>query len=278
MINSTEKKTDLHLHSNASDGIYSPSELIQLASQRGLSAVALTDHETTEGISEAREAGAENGVEVVSGVEISAGFNGRELHILGYLSSIRPELESILRKLRRGRFKRMEKMIDNLEKMSVTVTWAEIKKEAGNAAPGRLHLARMLQEKGYVQSLTEAFDNYLGKGCPAYIPRDKLKIAEAINILIECDAIPILAHPGVTQEDSKSLYQLVSYGLKGIEVFHPEHTDGLTLFYKNWAEKEGLLITGGSDFHGDKKNSCPYPGCVSVDYSYLESLKNAYYK
>ncbi len=275
MIKKTDKRIDLHLHSTASDGLYTPSKLIELVSKRGLSAVALTDHETISGIGEAQEAGKKFGVEVIPGVEISVGLNGRELHILGYLPAISLELDSILFNLRKGRFERMEKMILNLKKMSISVRMEDIEKEAGKAAPGRLHLARLLQKKGYVLTIKEAFDRFLGRGKPAYIPRDKLKPEEAINFLLEAGAVPVLAHPGLTGEESTSLYKLKNEGLKGIEAIHPHHTEGLTLFYKNWALREGLLVTGGSDYHGDNEEACPYPGYVSLDYHYLNLIKKA---
>ncbi len=270
------KKVDLHLHSTESDGVYSPTELVQMASASGLSAIALTDHETTKGINEAINAGHKYGLEVIPGVEISVGYNSKELHILGYFPRNFEKLEKVLYDLRDGRYTRIAQMIDILNKMSISVNWEDIKKEIGNAAPGRLHLARVLLKKGYVSSLEEAFNKYLDRGRPVYIPRLRLKTKEAIELLIECNAVPVLAHPGITSEGVQTLQTLKSEGIKGIEVYHPEHSKGQTLFYEQLAKQNNLLITGGSDFHGDENysvNNLNITNFLEIDYSYLELLK-----
>ncbi len=273
-MSSTGKKVDFHLHTIASDGLYSPFQLVKLAAECGLTAAAITDHETVAGVKEASKAGSQYNVEVIPGVEISAGYKGRELHLLGYYPEDIDNLEKLLDQLREERFNRMEKMIKVLEKIGFPVEWDDVAGEAGNAAPGRLHLARVMQKKGHVATIEEAFNLYMGRGKPVYIPRVRLKVEEAIKVLLECKAIPVLAHPGVTEEDTDALFTLKKVGLKGIEVFHPEHTRGLTLFYESWARREKMLITGGSDYHGDAKENCPYPGCVSLDYTYLEAMKS----
>ncbi len=269
-------KVDLHLHSTESDGVYSPTELVEMASSSGLSAIALTDHETTKGVNEAINAGNKFALEVIPGVEISVGYKSKELHILGYFPQKFDKLETVLYDLRDGRYTRIAQMIEILNKMSVAVSWEDIKKEIGNAAPGRLHLARVLFKKGYVSSLEEAFNKYLDRGRPVYIPRLRLKTKEAIELLIECNAVPVLAHPGITSEGVQTLQTLKSEGIKGIEVYHPEHSRGQTLFYEQLARQENLLITGGSDFHGDEKNSTRDLNTTSflgIDYTYLELLK-----
>lgn len=269
------KRVDLHLHSSKSDGLYTPTSLVKLALKYELAAISITDHETTAGVHEALEAGKKLGLEVVPGVEVGAYLNNRELHILGYYPGKIDKLETTLSKYRNERFERMDKMLYVLKKLSLPVNWNEVEKEAGNAAPGRLHLARVMFKKGYVSSIDEAFEKYLEKGKPVYIPRVRLKVEEAIDLLNDCNAIPVLAHPGITNEDAQVLNYLKNTGLKGIEAYHPEHKEKKCLFYKQWAVSKGMVITGGSDFHGDEKESCPYPGYVSVNYACLENLKLA---
>lgn len=269
------KKVDLHLHSSKSDGLYTPTSIVKLALKYKLSAISITDHETTAGVHEALEAGKYYGLEVVPGVEVGAYLKNRELHILGYYPGEIDKLEDTLNKYRNERFERMDRMLYVLKKLSLPVNWNEVENEAGNAAPGRLHLARLMFKKGYVLSIDEAFEKYLEKGKPVYIPRVRLQVEEAIKLLIDCNAIPVLAHPGTTNEDTQVLNYLKNAGLKGIEAYHPEHNVKWCLFYEQWAVSKGLVITGGSDFHGDEKESCPHPGYVSVKYSYLDNLKLA---
>lgn len=263
----------MHLHSSISDGLYSPSKLMEICAENNLKAVALTDHESTDGITEAQEAGKRLGIEVIPGVEIGAFFYGREIHLLGYFAAPDPRLEKMLSSLRNGRYERMAGMLALLSGKEIKINMGDIRKEARKAAPSRLHLARALQKKGYVSTISEAFDRYIGRGKPAYIPRLTLKAEEALSLLNRCHAVPVLAHPGITGESDQSLFQLKKAGLKGVEVYHPEHTPGLTLFYKEWALREGLLISGGSDYHGDAKESCPFPGCAGVEYKWIEEIK-----
>ena len=266
---------DLHLHTYYSDGIYSPAVIVKKCLDAGLRALAVTDHETTLAFDEVQNEGKQLSLEVICGVEISAGYKKRELHILGYMNSVNPGLTERLSLLRNGRFERMEKMLYKLKKMNVFITPEDIKSEAGKAAPGRLHLARVMVEKGYISSLKEAFERFIGRGCSAYIPRIKLDIGDAINLLKENDALTFLAHPGVTNEGIETVRELKRKGLIGIEVFHPEHSPGMTELYKSIAEREGLLISGGSDYHGEGKPLCKSPGCVNVSYEYFKAIKKS---
>lgn len=265
---------DMHLHSSFSDGLYPPNRLVEICARNNrLKAIALTDHESTEGVEEAQKAGRRLGIEVIPGVEIGTVFQGREIHLLGYFASSDSRLEKELSSLRAGRYERMAGMLALLSGKGVKVRMEDVEEEAGEAAPGRLHLARLLHKKGYVTTISEAFERFIGRGKVAYIPRLTLKTEDAISLLNSCGAVPVLAHPGITNENSQSLFHFKKSGLKGIEVYHPEHTPGLTLFYREWARREGLLITGGSDFHGDDKESCPFPGCASVEYRCVEEIK-----
>lgn len=264
-------KVDLHTHSNASDGKLPPGEVVKLAKARGLQAVALTDHDTLDGLQEALKAGCRYGIEFVPGVEISAVLHSREVHILGYYPDKTGELEETLRRFREERSGRMNKMLGKLASLSIRITQDEVNEEAGRAAPGRLHLARVLCRKGYVSSIQEAFSLFLDYGKPVYVARNNLPAAEAMALLKRAGAIPVLAHPGSSLR-MESLGQLKAYGLLGIEVFHPKHDYELESILLEWTSREGLLVTGGSDFHDPGET---LPGEVLISYGNLELLKQA---
>ncbi len=265
---------DLHVHSNYSDGLYSPARLVRMARERGLSSMAITDHDTIRGLPEAVRFGKKEKVEIIPGVELSSNYRGRELHILGYYYYISGKLEEIFRRLKSERYQRARKMIGKLEKINLPVCWEEVLKEAGEAAPGRLHLARLMVKKKYVRNINEAFHKYLEKGRPAYFPRIKLKVEEAVSCLNQAGAVTVLAHPGVTGEGLRTVSYLKSFGLQGIEVYHPRHSLLDRLKYRYLAQKEKLLVTGGTDYHGDESgNSAFYPGCISLPPKELSRLK-----
>jgi predicted metal-dependent phosphoesterase TrpH len=273
--NSFNKPVDLHLHSNFSDGLYSPSEVIKLAASCGLAAAALTDHDTVEGLDEALQAGLEYRIEVVPGVEISTEYNGREFHILGYYPDDISKLQAALAEIRRERYARMKDMLQKLASLGFKLEEGELQEIAGRAAPGRLHLARLMLKKGYVASIEQAFSLYLKKGRPAYAGRKLMQMAEGIDLLRLCGAVPVLAHPGELARPH--LDRIVSMGIMGIEVYHPDHNAALQSFYHYHAEKKGLLITGGSDFHGDRYPGAALPGTAAVPYRCLALLKKAGY-
>jgi 3',5'-nucleoside bisphosphate phosphatase len=267
------KKVDLHLHSNQSDGVFSPQKLITIIAAAGLTAAALTDHDTLAGLKDASEAAAKNNIEFVPGVEISVVEEQREIHILGYYPQDLDFLNSKLDQLKTQRFKRMEKTVMLLKNMGFKITYADVVEKAGCAAPGRLHLARVLLEKKYIRSLEEAFKLYLGFGKPAYIPRQTLSLAETFALLKKCGAIPVIAHPG--KPGIAMLPQLITLGLKGVEVFHPDHNKALTLKLLQVARNKNLLVTGGSDFHGSSEKNGGYPFKLAIDFSYYQDLKAA---
>lgn len=264
-------RADLHLHSNRSDGIYSPRQLFKIAAQAGLKAAALTDHDTMEGVEAGLAAGLKYGIEIVPGVEISAYEAGREIHLLGYYPAYPDDLKAELLRIRQGRFERMERILEKLNTLGFSLRLDQICKEAAPAAPGRLHLARHMVKKNLVNNLRQAFSLYLERGKPAYVPRINLTPARALYLLLETGAIPVLAHPGL---NGKTLLpQLAALGLKGVEVFHPDHSTAQRRYYRQFAEGNNLLITGGSDFHGDPQVRAHSPGSVSIPYHYLEKLK-----
>ncbi len=264
---------DLHMHSNVSDGLNTPGELIQLAHRYHLSAIGLTDHDTIAGLPEAELAANKYGVELVPGVEISILENNEEIHILGYYPSKLKLLSNALEEIQAERFKRMGKMVDKLKELGFKIEYNEVEKEAGNAAPGRMHLARLLVKKKYVHTLDEAFSMYLTRNRQAYVPRETMTLKQAMALLREVKAVIVIAHPGFHKEDITD--KLITMGLDGIEVFHPDHTKQQIRYYHNTALEKGLLITGGTDYHGDSRKEIRYPREMAVPKHYLDELKNA---
>lgn len=271
-MNEKRSNVDLHMHSNASDGLYTPARLVELSAGFGLAAIALTDHDTFSGIDEAVRAGAAHGVEVVPGIELSTYEGDREYHVLGYYVSEPSRLVGMLENLRLERFRRMKKMIGLLNELGLSLGFEEVMAAAAPAAPGRLHLARVMVGKGFTRSIREAFLYYLKRGRPAFVPRASLTPERAVLLLREAGAVSVLAHPGPGGREI--LPRLISFGLQGIEVFHPDHSMAWRRHYYRRAREAGLLITGGSDFHGDLKEN-RHPGCQKIPYRYLKSLKES---
>lgn len=264
---------DLHSHSTASDGIHQPSELIRLASSAGIAALGLTDHDSVAGLAEAAAAAGPIGLELVPGVEISILEEQREIHILGYYPQDLDRLHAELEDIRAERHSRMKKMVTKLNKQGFKINLNEVLVEAGQSAPGRLHLARLLVKKKYVHTLDEAFKLYLNPDRSAYVPRSLMTIKRAMQLLSSTGAIIVLAHPGTGGE--KIIDRLIPLGLHGIEVFHPDHSAVQKKRYLHLAQLQGLLITGGSDFHGDREKKAGYPRHLAISGSYLTELKKA---
>ena len=276
-----DKFIDLHVHSTASDGSMSPAELVRYASSRGLSAIALTDHDTVLGVESAEDEGKKVGLEVIPGVEISVLFKP-EMHILGYFFSddymkIRPVLE----KLRKNREERNPKIINKLNEMGFDITMEEVEQEASGGVVGRLHIAKILTSKGYVESVQEAFEKYLSHGRPAYFSKEKLLPEEGIREITRTGGIAVLAHPVHLNPDFEQLdsllNKLVMAGLKGMEVYYVDNTEIETDNLLRLAKKHNLLPTGGSDFHGVYKPDIEIGkgrGNLKLPYSMLDDLKN----
>ncbi len=275
-------RIDLHTHSTHSDGSYSPGQLVALAKEKGLRAIALTDHDTVSGVEEAVRAGEELGVELVPGVEISAQFNPGTMHILGYyLRTTHQELDGALNRLRQARAARNPKIVKRLKTLGLKITTAEVMKLSGGQV-GRPHIAQALVQRGYVSNIDEAFSRYLKKGAEAYVDKFRFSPKEAIGLIRRAGGLASLAHPftlGI--HESKELAVLVnklqSMGLEGIEIFYPGHTEKMTALYGEVAESLGLLRTGGSDFHGDLKNGSDLGGGLladKLDYTLLEAFKD----
>ena len=247
---------DLHTHSKASDGSLSPGELVALAREQGLAAVALTDHDTVEGLDEALEAGRGLGQEVVPGVEISveAGLPGG-LHLLGlYLDHHDQALQAALTRLQAARAQRNPRMVAKLNQLGVAITMAELTAISGGGQVGRPHFARYLVEKGVVGNSQEAFNRYLAAGKPAYVPKERMDPKEAMAVLRAAGGVPVMAHPGLLKLPRPQLEALIirfqQMGMEGVEAYYSEHDPTLCQWLIRLAGRLGLVVSGGSDFHG----------------------------
>ncbi len=283
---SDNRRIDLHIHSTASDGTYSPREIIALAERLNLAAIAITDHDTIDGSNEAIVAGTPQSLKLLTGVEISAAppssfFSSGSFHILGY--SFRPDdplLNQILSKLQMARENRNPGIIGLLNNLGINISIQEVIELAGDGQTGRPHIARLMLEKGFVESIDEAFNKYLGKGKPAYVDKYRIECGKVIEIIIGAGGIPVLAHPalieiGIGSRFEKLIVKLKEMGLRGIEAYYPEHSKKQTSYYLKLAKKYELLITGGTDFHGSLKpdiNMGFGKGDFHVPYCLYENL------
>ena len=271
---------DLHVHSHYSDGTKSPAELVWLASKSGVRALAITDHDTMEGVPEAMAASDEYGVEVIPGVEISVVHDKQALHILGYYPDpSQTDLAAALLKLQHSREQRNEKIIAKLQGLGVETSLAELQEISGLGQTGRPHIAKLLIRHGVVRSLPEAFDRYLAKGQLAYEGRFTYGAKEAIELICGAGGLAVLAHP-VQIDQSLTLLKtllpvLVSYGLTGIETYYPSQKKAIQKRIKKFAQEYGLFLTGGSDYHGDIRPGTRLAGGhnVYVPPQLLDSMK-----
>lgn len=246
---------DLHTHSTASDGKLYPAELMRHAQAVGIEVIALTDHDTLSGLEEASEEAARIGVELIPGVEISAENKPGTLHMLGYyVDPSDAELMETLSWLRGGRDDRNHIILSKLAELGCPLEWDEVAALAGGESMGRPHIATAMVNRGYVSSFNDAFDRYLGKGAAAYTDRDKMTPEIAIKCIRSAGGLPVLAHPQTLSlsddELSDLLSRLTSMGLAGVEVYYYSHSEEETALYTSLARRYGLIVTGGSDFHG----------------------------
>ncbi len=244
---------DLHIHTTASDGSLTPTQVVQLARKRGFSLIAVTDHDTMGGVAEALEAGKKYNVDVVPGVEISSGVT-LEVHMLGYgMSPDHPVMKAMMEDMRAARVERMERIIENLQKMGVPITVEEVEAVAGGAI-GRPHIAQVLIAHGLVPDVRTAFREYIGVGAKAYVERRKMTSEQVIANIRDAGGVPVLAHGGLLRISEVELNQwidsMAKKGLMGLECYHNAHTPQMERLLRAAAERNGLLVTGGSDFHG----------------------------
>ncbi len=256
----SENQVDLHLHTTASDGSDTPRELVARARQAGLAVIAITDHDSTEGVVEAVAAGRENGLEVIPGIEISTDVPQAEVHVLGYFVDYEDaELQRTLRLLRESRRGRARAMVDKLAQLGMPIEWERVKELAGAGAVGRPHVAQALVEKGYVKTAAEAFDRYIGRNGPAYVERYKLSPVEAVELIRRASGLPGLAHPvvegaaealGEALDLDALLAELKQAGLVAVECYYTGYTPEITRQLLAKARQFDLIPTGGSDYHG----------------------------
>ena len=273
---------DLHTHTTASDGSFSPRDLVHLAIAGGLQAMAVTDHDTVAGNLEALETGMELGFEVIPGVEISADSSAGTIHIVGlFIRPDDPDMEAVLTELRLFREERNRKMVARLAELGIHLAPQELVIEAGGDLVGRPHFASLLLKKGHVKTYQEAFDVYLKSGGKAYLDKKRLPSDQAIAMIKDAGGIPILAHPFTMRERAKDgfetrLRELVDQGLRGIEVYYTDHSRADEVFYADLARRYNLLISGGTDFHGAVKPDVQLGrgrGAMNIPYELLEHMK-----
>jgi len=250
---------DLHAHTSCSDGSLTPRQLVALATEVGLSAVAITDHDSVEGVDEGLAAGAEYGVEVVPGVEIPLEFERFTLDMLGYFLCGTPtdEFRARLERLRRERDDRNAQILAKLSELGFPLEAAELAEAADGEAVGRPHIGEAMRRRGYVDSITEAFERFLRRGAPAFVDRRRLGLSEAVSLICSSGGVPVIAHPGIIRTDASGLERLVReavrLGAGGLECHYPLHDAGTLERCLALAAKYGLVATGGSDFHGAMK-------------------------
>ena len=267
-------KIDLHLHSTASDGGLSPEELVRLAANKGLSVIAIADHDSVEGIEPALLTARDfPPLRVIPAVEISSDIPQNEVHVLGYFIDYHNlELKETLERLRNSRKIRAKRMLFKLANLGIHIDWERVQELAGEGAVGRPHIAQAIFERGYVSSPKEAFIRYIGRNGPAYVEREKMTPAEAVELIVKAGGLPILGHPANIDNLEEFIPQLQEVGLVGLEAYYDNYPLNVKRYLASLARKYGLIATGGSDFHGiEGSNETPL-GEVDVPYECLEKL------
>ena len=278
----TDTRTiDMHVHSCASDGTFSPSALLAEAKKAGLSAIALTDHDTMDGICEAAKAAKELGMELVPGVELSTEYAGSEIHVLGYyVSPEYPKLKAMLEEFRDFRDTRNVRMVKRLQEEGFSITMEQLTEQFPDCVLTRAHIARYLCETGQLPDVRTVFAEYLGENCRCYIDRPKISPVEAVTLIREAGGLAVLAHPVLCQLEEAQLRQMIlemkDAGMCGLEAVYSENTKEDEARMRALADQAGLLITGGSDFHGKSKPDIHLgtgKGDLYIPYDFLEALK-----
>jgi 3',5'-nucleoside bisphosphate phosphatase len=278
-----ERIIDLHSHTTHSDGSVSAEELIKMAAMNGAAAIAITDHDTVSGIDEARRAARQVGIEFLAGLEISAEYSPGTMHILGYLIDDNSQtLCASLEELKEARQRRNPSIAEKLRSLGCEIHYQEVAALAGNQMVGRPHFARLLVDRGYAESIQEAFNKFLAKGAPAYVEKARLSPADAISVIHQAGGVAVLAHPYqlglLSTEQIENLVEgLTELGLDGLEAIYSRHTPDQRSFYSQMAARHGLIVTGGSDFHGSYKPDIAIvtgKGDLRVPYELLDKLKD----
>jgi len=248
-------RCDLHTHTFYSDGTRSPQELIKLAQEKGIRILGITDHDEIAGIEEAIEFASKVGIEIVPGVELSTIYDEIDVHILGYMIDYKSrELKDFLQYIKDVRGKRAYKILEKLKEFNIDIPLNILKKYAGYGAIGRPHIARAMKELGYVNDISEAFDKYIGYDKPAYVPKFKLSIPEVIDLIHKYGGVAILAHPDLIKDKKEEIIKkTLEWGIDGFEIWHPDNGAETREYIMKLAGNHNLVLTGGSDFHGENK-------------------------
>ena len=267
------KYADLHVHTSYSDSTFSPEEVISCAKEKGLSAIAICDHDSINGIGPCEVLASKVGIEIIPGIEMSAEKVDAEIHILGYFIDWKDEgFKKRLKEIQESRIERVYKIINKLKDFNITVESEEVFRLAGNnVSVGRMHIAQAMLNAGAAKSMKEIFGKYIGFLKPCYVPYTKFSPEEAIQIILKVGGVPVLAHPDLMGHD-EYIEEFAGYGLKGIEVYHTDHKLHIAKRYEEIAKRLNLLMTGGSDCHGLGKGRI-LMGTVKVPYDLVEKLK-----
>jgi predicted metal-dependent phosphoesterase TrpH len=264
---------DLHTHTTASDGTYTARELVQEAARRGLRVLAVTDHDSTDGLAEALDEAARHPpLQIVPGIEINCDVEGAEIHILGYYPDYEAGwFQDFCRAQRRERRARVERIAARLALLGMPIDPETVFALVREGSAGRPHVAQVMRERGYVKSVREAFDKYLGAGKPAHVPRAKLTPADAVRLIRRAGGVPVFAHPGLSDRDAM-IPELVGAGMMGLECYYGEHSPAQRAAYLELCREHALVATGGSDFHGPRVRAGAL-GVPAVPMSAWEALR-----
>jgi len=259
-------KADLHLHTTASDGAKSPQNLVSMASDLGLKVIAITDHDSIEGIGPALAASQEfPDLKVIPGVEISTDVPQGEIHVLGYFIDSRdPVFLRELEKLRNSRLVRAQGILSKLADLGIDIEWERVQEIAGGGSIGRPHIAQAMLERGYVPSIKEAFVKYISREGPAYVEREKMTPPQAVELIAKSGGLPVLAHPNGIENLEQLIPELQKAGLVGIEVYYTGYSTQTVRYLASLAQKYNLIATGGTDYHGLEGIGETLPGNVSI--------------
>lgn len=269
-------KLDLHLHTKYSDGLFEPYKLIDLAVDKGMDAIAITDHDTISAIEEAQayiKKNYQGEVELIPGIEFGCIYEKEEIHILGYFIDYKDKkLLSLIDELKASRINRSKKILKKIKDLGLELSFEEVLKETSDGFIGRPHIARAMVKKGYVEDVSDAFDKYIGMGMPAYVERFKLDVVDAVELIHLIGGTAILAHPGLLK-DKANIARCIDWGIDGIECIHSEHSQAEREEFKEICRRKNLKITGGSDCHGQLIDGELLIGNYYVEVSSIEDLK-----
>jgi predicted metal-dependent phosphoesterase TrpH len=262
---------DLHSHTLCSDGMLSPTALVDLAASRGLAALAVTDHDTVDGLAEACARGVERGVEVVPGIELSIEEGSLDVHLLGFFVTRPAVLGEALAVIRRDRIERARRIVERLRELGYELDYAAVEARARGGVVGRPHVAEEVVARGFATTLNEVFDRWLAADRPAYIAKRSIGLAEGAALLRRAGAVPVIAHPGPSDLDAL-LPWARDHGVAGLELWHPKHDEAQRRRYADIAQRHGLVTTGGTDFHREFPGGV-LPGDLQIPMSVLDALR-----